>query len=255
MLVRRVNRGTRRLAAVALGVLLVSALAACGGGSSSTQATKSTNPNVAASTTPSTSTPTPAKRGTGTTTTHAGGSKAKATPGHPAGKRPAQKFGRALQLQKLKKLHVKVNLGSLKSSLKKFRKAPKSVGDVNAGLAAVRACMRKQGIPLASGSKLPSGVSRARYQAALKACVPAIKVPSLQSKQPSHKGSAAKFVQCMRQNGIDMPAPNTSGQGPVLSTAGVDTGSEQFKAAMKACSKYLPSLDELLKIPVPAGVG
>ena len=33
----------------------------------------------------------------------------------------------------------------------------------------------------------------------------------------------------MRENGVNLPAPNTSGNGPVFNTKGIDTSSATFK--------------------------
>ncbi len=46
-----------------------------------------------------------------------------------------------------------------------------------------------------------------------------------------------KFVQCMREHGVDMPDPDPNG-GPVRITASAGPANDD---AMKACEKYLPA--------------
>ena len=43
----------------------------------------------------------------------------------------------------------------------------------------------------------------------------------------------------MRENGVNLPAPDTSGKGPVFSTKGLNTTSQSFKSAQKACQSDL----------------
>ena len=56
---------------------------------------------------------------------------------------------------------------------------------------------------------------------------------------PAFKAALTKFATCLRQNGINVPAPNTSGSGPVFDTKGIDTSSAQFKAAETKCQSFL----------------
>jgi hypothetical protein len=39
----------------------------------------------------------------------------------------------------------------------------------------------------------------------------------------------------MRENGVNVPEPNTSGNGPVFDTKGLNTNSAQFRAAELKC--------------------
>ena len=52
---------------------------------------------------------------------------------------------------------------------------------------------------------------------------------------PIFKQALAKFAECLRQNGVNVPVPNTSGKGPVFSTKGLNTSSPQFRAATVKC--------------------
>jgi hypothetical protein len=56
---------------------------------------------------------------------------------------------------------------------------------------------------------------------------------------PALKGALTKFATCLRQNGVNIAPPNTSGRGPILSVKGVNTGSAKFKAASTKCRSAL----------------
>jgi hypothetical protein len=43
----------------------------------------------------------------------------------------------------------------------------------------------------------------------------------------------------MRANGVNLPAPNTSGKGPVFNTSGLNVSSAQLNAAQAKCSSAL----------------
>jgi len=134
----------------------------------------------------------------------------------------------------------------------------------NAGrFAAMRECLQKAGITLpkrtpgtrrtpgaaggflgggaAGGPALPKGVTRAQYEAALKKCGGGNFAGrgGTRFKSPAFKTALAKFATCMRENGVNVPAPNTSGSGPVFDTKGIDTSSAQFKAAEAKCQSDL----------------
>ncbi len=136
--------------------------------------------------------------------------------------------------------------------------------------AAVRACLQKEGITLpkrtpgqrrpyggaggflggggngtggpagSGGPRLPAGVTRAKYEAALKKCGGGSgHFARTRFDNPTFKAALAKFATCMRQNGVNVPAPNTSGNGPVFDTKGIDTSSAQFRAAEAKCQSDL----------------
>ncbi len=59
----------------------------------------------------------------------------------------------------------------------------------------------------AGGPRLPAGVTRAQYEAAMKKCGGAAFVGSgARIKSPPVKQALAKFSACMRQNGVNLPA-------------------------------------------------
>jgi len=135
------------------------------------------------------------------------------------------------------------------------------------GFAAVRECLQKNGITLpqrpsgqkpgegrgpgsggflggAGGPQLPKGVTRAQYEAAVKKCGGSPRGGSGargagRFSSPAAKQALAKFATCMRENGVNVPAPNTSGKGPVFNTKGLNTASTQFKTAQSKCASAL----------------
>ena len=124
---------------------------------------------------------------------------------------------------------------------------------------AVRECLQKNGITLpqrtpgtartpgaggflggAGGPQLPKGVTRAQYEAAIKKCGGRVLGGGLNRlKNPAYKAALAKFATCMRENGVNVPQPNTSGSGPVFNIKGLNTASATFKAAESKCSADL----------------
>lgn len=131
-------------------------------------------------------------------------------------------------------------------------------GQFGARAAALRTCLKNAGITLperkapqqgqrpsgpfglgggGGGFKLPAGVSRAKLQEALKKCGGGnFAGRRFGARNPQR---LAKFATCMRQNGVNLPAPNTSGKGPVFDTSGIDTTSETFKKADAKCAAEL----------------
>jgi hypothetical protein len=92
-----------------------------------------------------------------------------------------------------------------------------------------------------NGPKLPAGVTRTQYQAALKKCGGAgfSRNGGARLNSGVFRQALTKLATCMRQNGIDLPAPNTSGKGPVFNTKGLDTSSSKFKTAYAKCQSAL----------------
>jgi hypothetical protein len=117
--------------------------------------------------------------------------------------------------------------------------------------AALRACLQKNGIPLPKDitaqsssvaailASLPKGVTRARLEAAVKACgglgssAGAVIGPIAGTSSPAYKQALTKFDSCMRANGVNL--------GPNMSTKGLNTRSAKFKAALKKCEAILRS--------------
>ncbi|HVR09751.1 MAG TPA: hypothetical protein VMW75_17040 [Thermoanaerobaculia bacterium] len=49
-----------------------------------------------------------------------------------------------------------------------------------------------------------------------------------------------EFAACMSQYGVKLPPPNTSGQGPIFDTKGIDTSGRRFRNAETRCAGKLP---------------
>jgi hypothetical protein len=140
----------------------------------------------------------------------------------------------------------------------------KGAGANGARFTALRECLQKNGVTLAkrtpgqggapgaggggggggfrggAGPQLPKGVTQSQFQAALKKCGGASfgrggKGPG-GARQPQR---LAQFSACMAKNGVKLPAPNTSGKGPIFNTKGVNTSSAAFKAAYSKCMSEL----------------
>ena len=128
----------------------------------------------------------------------------------------------------------------------------------------MRECLQKNGITLpkrtpgshqgggfvpgagaGGGPQLPSGVTRAQYEAALKKCGGGSGHffggggSARRLNNSVFKTALTKYGDCLRENGINLPAPNTSGNGPIFDTKGINTSSSQFKAASAKCRSAL----------------
>jgi len=218
----RTSRSKRKTftSLIALTATLVAAslgLAACGG-SSSTTTTTQTAANAAATGTTTGSTSTSGTSSTGTTSTGTTSTGTSST-GTAAGAPAATRF------------------------------------------AAVRTCLSKKGITLpprpagaggflggAGGAQLPQGMSRAQFAEALRSCGAGFNGNHFGKRSKGFKNPLnnprfhavlASFAACLRQNGIDIGEPNTSGKGPVFDTKGINTGSAQFKTAEANCRSTL----------------
>jgi hypothetical protein len=85
--------------------------------------------------------------------------------------------------------------------------------------------------------QLPAGVSQAKFQEALKKCG-AVRFRGRGSANLSSatvRAALNSYAACLRSNGINVPAPNTSGNGPIFNTKGINTSSTQFKTAQSKC--------------------
>lgn len=138
-----------------------------------------------------------------------------------------------------------------------------ATGQGAARFKAMRECLQKNGITLpnrtpgqrpggpggqggflgggAGGPQLPKGVTRAQYEAALKKCGGGggLARRGKAFESPAFKQALTKFAACMRENGVNVPAPDTSGKGPVFDTKGINTASSQFRTAEMKCSSDL----------------
>ncbi|HEX3518447.1 MAG TPA: hypothetical protein VHT29_05380 [Solirubrobacteraceae bacterium] len=129
---------------------------------------------------------------------------------------------------------------------------------------ALRECLAKNGITLpkrtpgqaggggflggaaGGGPQLPKGVTRAQYEAAVKKCggfaggrIAPGAAGTQRFKSPAFTQALTKFAACMREKGVKLPTPNTSGKGPIFNTSGLNPASAPFKAAQTKCSAAL----------------
>ncbi len=127
---------------------------------------------------------------------------------------------------------------------------------------AIRECLQKAGINLPAqpqgtrprggggffggsggGPALPKGVTREQFQAALKKCGLTRRFGAggrfgagrANFNTPAFRKTLASFATCMNEHGVKLPAPNTSGKGPVFDTSGIDTKSATFQKAEETC--------------------
>ncbi len=214
--------------AIALAAILVAAslgLAACGGSSSTTTTTETTA--NAASTGATTGTTT-----TGTTTTGTSPSGKNASGGASTGTS---------------------STGTSSTGATTTPDTP-TTGTTHASrtarIAAVHTCLTKKGITLGSGglrgAHLPKGMTREQLLAAFESCGRGLLGNRFGKGGFQHGADSARyravlarFAACLRQNGIKIGEPNTSGNGPTFDTKGINTGSPQFKAAVTSCRNTL----------------
>ena len=138
-----------------------------------------------------------------------------------------------------------------------------AAGALAGRFSALRECLQKNGITLpkrtpgqrpspgsggflgGGGAALPKGVTQAQYEAAVKKCGGDVNGGAFfrggagRFDSPAVTQALAKFAACMRENGVNVPTPNTSGKGPIFNTKGLNTSSAAFKAAETKCSSDL----------------
>ncbi len=149
--------------------------------------------------------------------------------------------------------------GSSTSSTGASAATATTAGGRGGRFAAVRECLQKNGIALpprtpgqrrppgagrllggGGGPQLPKGVTRAQYEAALKKCgASTFRGGGARFNSPVFKQALSKFAACMRENGVSLPAPNTSGNGPIFNSKALNTSSAQFRSAQAKCQPIL----------------
>jgi hypothetical protein len=125
---------------------------------------------------------------------------------------------------------------------------------------ALRECLKKNGVTLPQrkpgqepgaggfGARptLPAGVSRTQYEAILKKCGGGFargrgnlgKIGARLST-PEAKKALSRFAACMRESGIKIGEPNTSGKGAIFNTKGINTTTAAFASAETKCRSDL----------------
>ncbi len=227
------RRPTTLPSLIALAATLVAAslgLAACGGSSSTTTTTQTTA--NAAATGATTGTTTTGAATTGTTTTGA-----TTTGTSPSGKNASGGASTGTSSSGATTTPGGSTTGT----------AP---ANRTARIAAVHACLTKKGITLGAGglagAHLPKGMTRAQLLEAFESCGKGL-LGNRSGKgafkqgfdSARYRAVLVRFAACLRQNGIKIGEPNTSGKGPTFDTKGINTGSPQFKAAVASCRSTL----------------
>ncbi len=133
--------------------------------------------------------------------------------------------------------------------------------------AKVRECLQKQGITLpkvrpgggpyggprgllrpgTGGPQLPKDMTRAQFEAAVKKCGGGgfgrarFFGGAARLNNPAYRRALTRFAACLRRNGVNVPPPNISGNGPIFNTKGINTASAQFRTARMKCAGELRS--------------
>jgi len=138
-----------------------------------------------------------------------------------------------------------------------------------AGFARLRACLQQQGVTLprppagAGGQTRTAGqggpgfglrrgggffsrlssAERARLSAAMQKCGGQFggrfRRFGFDARSPAFRRALTAYVACVRRNGFDLPAPNTSGRGPVFDASKVNRQDPRFVAANAKCQQLL----------------
>jgi hypothetical protein len=212
---------------IALAATLVAStlgLAACGGSSSTTTQTSA---NAAASAATSTDT-------TAATGTTPAGTSSTGSPGVPPGGRPNPARFTAIRACLAKK------------GITLPQRTPGAHGLPGGTPGA-------PGLPGGGAQQLPKGMTRAQFTEALESCGDSGFAGGRFGRggfrarhafdSPRFHAVLESFATCMRQNGINVGEPNTSGKGPVFDTKGINTGSLRFRdASLKCRSAFFKSV-------------
>jgi hypothetical protein len=93
----------------------------------------------------------------------------------------------------------------------------------------------------AGGAGSGSNADRAKRQAAFRKCGINFRGGAGQFRNsPAARQAYVKFAACVRKNGYNLPAPNTSGNGPVFNRSQVNQNNPKFIAASRKCQNLLP---------------
>ena len=108
-------------------------------------------------------------------------------------------------------------------------------------------CMRDNGVDLpdnpGQGGGARPNIDRTKLQAAAKACQKyqqAAVGDISDAQRQEFQDAFARFSACMRQNGVDLPAPGSGGGPPAGGGGQLDQSDPKVQAATKACQDKLP---------------
>lgn len=99
-----------------------------------------------------------------------------------------------------------------------------------------------EGGPPAGGSPQSFGKGGAKMKKAFEEC--GVELPQGKPEGPPMNSGALRksikeYVACMSENGVELPEPNLSGEGPVFKESEVDREDPKFKAANEKCQSRL----------------
>jgi hypothetical protein len=86
---------------------------------------------------------------------------------------------------------------------------------------------------------------------------PPNRVQGARLKKSAFYQAFTKFVACLRQNGVNIPASKTVGSGPLLNTKGIEASSTKFQTAWTKCRSNV-DLGRAFHLPEagePRGIG
>jgi len=88
-----------------------------------------------------------------------------------------------------------------------------------------------------------SSAQRARLRAAMQKCGAPLgrfrRFAGPDVRSPAFRRALATYVACVRRNGFELPAPNTSGSGPIFDPSRVNRQDPRFQAASAKCQQLL----------------
>jgi hypothetical protein len=86
------------------------------------------------------------------------------------------------------------------------------------------------------GTRVPRGVSQARFQAALDACTNGtLHAGPRPITSPLRRALIGQVAGCLTRNGFAVGQPDFSGSGPVIDVAGIDVAAARWQATVKGC--------------------
>ncbi len=99
-----------------------------------------------------------------------------------------------------------------------------------------------EGGPPAGGPPQGFGKGGAKMKKAFEEC--GVELPRSKPEGPpmnsgAFRKSIKEYVACMGENGVELPEPNLSGEGPVFEESEVDREDPKFKAANEKCQSRL----------------
>jgi hypothetical protein len=114
-------------------------------------------------------------------------------------------------------------------------------GELRQRFTSLRDCVKNAGVTLPStGGKPLTAAQTTKLKAAVGKCAGLAGGKFLPSTSlftsAKFRAGLVKYAECLRAAGVKLPAPNTSGTGPVFDLKGVDVTGAQYRAAVLKCA-------------------